>query len=218
MQKDSHHHLKEIWQQVPPNYYQNGVKKNMLQRYWHTNKLVEVILAIRKRKISPENILDMGCASGWFLSKIAKVFKDSDCYGIDVYKEAVDFGKKKYKKITFRKEDIHNVSYKSNSFDVIICTEVLEHVVDPLQVLKEIKRLLRRNGVAVIEMDTGNFLFRAIWYWWTHLRHGVWEDAHIHAFNAKKLEKLIRKSGLLIQEKKIFNFSMAVVFTATKKS
>lgn len=209
-------HLEHIWHQVPPNYYQNGVKKNILQRMWHTGKLKTIADMIARYAKNPQTILDMGCASGWFLSELSKKFKKAKCLGIDVYRDAIQYGKKKYKKISFRCEDIHEISAKNNSFDIVICAEVLEHVVDPLKVLKEIKRVVKKDGIAVIEMDTGNFLFQAIWYWWTHMRHGVWEDAHIQVFNAEKLEKLIVQSGFTIVKKKTFNFSMAIAFVVRK--
>jgi len=65
-------------------------------------------------------------------------------------------------------------------------------------------------------MDTGNILFQLIWYWWAHVRHGVWQEAHIHAFNTQKLERMIRKSGFSITRKKIFNLTMGVAFRMQK--
>lgn len=207
--------LEEIWHEVPPDYYQNGVKNNILQKIWHSGKLRATIGLAPK---DPKTILDVGCASGWFLSEVAKVYKQSKCTGIDVYDDAIAYGRKKYKKLELVKGDGHKIPFNKASFDFIICNEVLEHVENPEKVLLEIKRVLKPNGVAVIEMDSGNFLFRAVWHWWTHMRRGVWKDAHIHVFNAQKLEKMIKKCGFKIEEKKFFNFSMAVAFKAVPKN
>jgi len=48
--------------------------------------------------------------------------------------------------------DVHNLKIKSNSFDTIIATELLEHCHSPKIVVKEIYRLLRKNGSAVISV------------------------------------------------------------------
>lgn len=207
----SHFHkgLEEIWHQVPPDYYQNGVSRNMLQRMWHSGKVKAVLDLI---DIKPKNILDIGCASGWFLSQIAKHYTDAICSGIDVYKKAIDHGAKQYKHLRLIYGDAHALPFNNNSFDLVVCAEVLEHVLKPEQVLDEIKRVLRKDGTAIIEMDTGNYLFKLAWYWWTHVRHGVWKDSHIHAFNTKKLEQMIKKKGFLITKKMIFNNTMAVAF------
>jgi hypothetical protein len=65
-------------------------------------------------------------------------------------------------------------------------------------------------------MDSGNLLFRLAWYWWTNLRNGVWKDSHIHVFNAKILENLLKKSKMVIVRRKYFNMSMGVAFLMKK--
>lgn len=206
--------LEEIWHQVPPDYYQKGVERNVLQRLWHTGKLKVTTSLIRSE--TPQRILDVGCAGGWFLSKIAEKYPEAECVGVDVYAPAVTYAKKQYPRITFFKADGHKLPFRSNSFDVILCTEVLEHVEDPGAVVAELHRVLKPGGEAIIEMDSGNWLFRAAWYWWTNLRNGVWKDSHIHVFNTTVLEKLLKQSKLRIREKKVFNYSMAVAFRLQK--
>lgn len=71
--------LKEILEEVPPDYYQKGVKNNLLQRLWHTGKLKAVIKFIIRE---PKKILDVGCASGWFLNKVSENCKYAKCYGV----------------------------------------------------------------------------------------------------------------------------------------
>lgn len=214
--KKTHHSnedLEYIWDQVPPDYYQKGINNNLLQRLWHKRKLKAVLELIPKK---PRTILDVGCASGWLLSEIAKRYPHVQCTGIDVYRKSIEYGKRRYKHLRLFCADAHNLPFPDHSFDLIVCTELLEHVIYPEKVLSEIKRVLKPQGFAIIEMDTGNFLFKVIWYWWTNLRKGVWKDAHIHSFNTKRLEELIIESNFKILNKKIFNFSMAVAFCLRK--
>ena len=46
--------------------------------------------------------------------------------------------------------DIQNIDYKSNSFDLILCNHVLEHVLDDKKALKELYRLLKPSGITII--------------------------------------------------------------------
>ncbi|MBI2031372.1 MAG: class I SAM-dependent methyltransferase [Candidatus Levybacteria bacterium] len=207
--------LQDIWKEVPPDYYQKGVKKNILQRTWHKGKLKTILSFIEDY---PQSILDVGCASGWFLNEVSRKFPKAECTGIDPYEDAIKYGKKKYEKLNLIVADGHDIPLPSSTFDLVICSEVLEHVANPEKVVGEIKRVMAPNGIALIEMDSGNILFRMIWYWWTHMRKGVWQHAHLHSFNAKKLEKIIKKGGLIIVEKKVFNFTMAVTYKTKKKS
>lgn len=209
--------LEEIWNQVPPDYYQNGVSKNLLQRIWHTRKLKNVLKLVDSVGICPKNILDVGCASGWFLSKVKLRYPKSRCIGVDIYKKAIEYGKKRYKSLELIHADAHTLPFTDNSFDLVICTEVLEHVVSPEKVLKEIERVLSPSGTAIIEMDTGSFLFKVVWYWWNNMMRGVWKDSHIHMFNTTILQNMIKKNGFLITGKRIFNFTMGVAFCLEKK-
>lgn len=208
--------LEDIWHQVPIDYYQRGVRDNYLQRLWHNGKLKTVFRLIDLSGKKPRKVLDVGCASGWFLSKIKERYPKAECTGIDVYKKAIDYGREIYKDLKLLSVDAHDLPFRESSFDLIICTEVLEHVENPEKVLSEIKRLLTPKGIAIIEMDSGNFLFRIIWYWWTNTRNGAWKDAHIHKFNTHILEEKINKSGFKISDKRVFNYTMGVVFCLSK--
>lgn len=207
-----HKDLEKIWKQVPPDYYQKGIRTNLLQKFWHTRKLKAILELI---SVYPISILDVGCASGWFLNEISKRYPNAQCTGIDVYNKAIFYGKKKYKNLHLFQADAHNIPYPDNSFNVVICTEVLEHVSNPEKVLQEIKRVLKRDGIAIVEMDTGNWMFKSIWHIWTNIFRGVWRDSHIHTFNTQLLQKMISKNKFSVN-KNIFNFTMAVAFRLKK--
>ncbi len=46
--------------------------------------------------------------------------------------------------------DICNLEFGDNSFDMLICNHVLEHIKDDIAAMKEIKRVLKKNGVAIL--------------------------------------------------------------------
>ncbi len=208
--------LRKIWHQVPPDYYQNGVKSNLLQGVWHSGKLKAVFDLIDNSTDHPKKILDIGCASGWFLSMISNRYPNAKCIGLDIYKKAIEYGQERYENLEFLYADAHKLPFKNESFDLVICTEVLEHVENPEKVLTEIKRVLTPKGIAMVEMDTGNILFRLVWHWWTNIRHGVWKDSHIHKFNTKILESIISEAGFFVLSRKVFNYTMGIVFCLKK--
>jgi len=208
---DKHNHIIE---QVPVDYYQKGIERNILQRIWHNNKLKIVVDFIPD---VPKTILDVGCASGWFISKISKKFSKAKCYAIDIYDKGIKYAKKTYPKIEFKVADAHKIPYKKNTFDLVICTEVLEHLDTPKSAILEIKRVLKKGGLSIIELDSGNLLFSLVWYIWRKLWGKVWNDSHLHSFNIKKMEKMIISCGFSILRKEKFNFGMAIVFLISNK-
>ena len=156
--------LKEIWAQVPSDYYDLGIQNNLLQKMWHSRKLAQVLKQLPKKPKPNLKILDVGCSSAVLTTEIAKSLPKSKVTGLDSYKSAIDLAKKKYPHISFVVADAHKIPFKDNIFDILICTETLEHVVDPKGVLLEIKRVLKKDGAAIISMDSGSLPFRIIWY------------------------------------------------------
>ena len=201
--------LKEIWAQVPLDYYDKGIKNNPFQKLWHTHKLSQVLKLLPK---DAKRILDVGCSSGIITVEIAKNLPQSQTVGLDSYKDVIVFARSKYPHIDFVIADAHRIPFKNKSFDLVICTETLEHVLDPQRVLLEIKRVLKKRGKAIISMDSGSFLFKTVWYFWTKTKGKVWDNAHLHEFNAQVLENLIRKSGFKIRKKLSSHLGMAVTF------
>ncbi len=202
--------LEEIIEQVPPDYYQ---KSNFLQRFWHAGKLRTITKLV---SFDPETILDVGCASGHFLYDISIIFPNSSCTGVDIYNRAVSYGKKKYHNINFYIGDAHKLPFANKAFDLVLCTEVLEHVQEPEKVLFELKRVIKKDGSIIIELDSGSMLFTIIWFIWKKFRGKVWKNSHLHSFNLKNLEKLIILSGLSIKKKKKFNLGMGVAYLISK--
>lgn len=206
--------LVKIWNQVPADYYEKGIKSNILKRHWHTLKINTFQRLISK--LNPKTILDVGCASGRMANEVSKIFPKAKISAIDIYSNAINFGKKKYPNINFKLSDAHKLPFKKNSFDLVICYEVIEHVIDPGKVLAEIKRVLKPNGRAIVAMDSGNWLFRIIWFISEKTISKVWQGAHLHPFKHIELEKEIKKATLKIIKKKFSHYSMEVSFLLKK--
>lgn len=95
-----------------------------------------------------ESILEVGCGGGHVLS----LFRDAKVTGVDVSGEMLEKARKNLAgyDATLLKGDIGDVGLEDHSFDGIVCTEVLEHVVDPEHVLRNIQRLVKPTGRVVI--------------------------------------------------------------------
>lgn len=206
--------LQSILKQVPVDYYESGKKSNVFQKIWHGKKW-----EILNKQLTgfPKKILDSGCASGHIAHLIKEKFPDSEVFGVDIYSPAITYAKKIYPNIEFKVADAQELPFKSNLFDVVLSSEVLEHVVDPKKTLLEIKRVLNPKGYAIVEMDSGSVLFSIVWYLWKKLGPGaVWRNSHLTHFNSEILEKLIRNSGFKVINKKFSMFGMAVFFKLRK--
>ncbi len=124
--------------------------KNPLIKYVHMGRLKKIISLIPKKKNM--KILDAGCGEGQLLSMVSKKFGlfNPKLYGTDITAISLESAKKRIKNAKFSLQDLKNLDYKDEFFDVIMCTEVIEHVPEYKKVLKEFERILKKGGLLII--------------------------------------------------------------------
>ena len=106
------------------------------------------LTAIHSHIDKQSNILDIGCRTGiylWFLRQTG--FKN--LYGIEVHDGSVEVAQKRGLNVI--QGDAHKLPYEDNYFSAVSCTQVVEHFHSPQIVFKEIKRVLKDDGVLWID-------------------------------------------------------------------
>lgn len=98
-----------------------------------------------------ENFLDIGCGTGYFLSKIAPIVENA--YGIEPH----EYNNSKFENII--SGTIENIPFDNNTFDFVSCFDVLEHVENPQEALDGILRVLKPGGFAIITVPACQFLY-----------------------------------------------------------
>src|SRR3989304_7341916 len=201
MKNTSKKELHDLHEHVPSNWYYQSLKIDPLQRYWHNRRFEEVGEVLEK---TDGEILDIGCADGVFSKVILNGTSAKKLIGIDFIKGSVEWASnhwKKDKKLNFRIGDAQKLNFKSGSFSAVFAIEVLEHVYDPVKVLKEIKRLLKKNGYALFLVPSDSLLFRIVWFLWLNFypRGWVWKDAHVQTYRDNLLPAMCREAGFKIE-------------------
>jgi len=85
-----------------------------------------------------KKVLDVGCGDLIYKS----LFKEQDLIGIDVEES----GRKSNQKNPDFYFDGINIPFEENTFDLVLCTEVIEHAVEPEELINEIRRVLKPSG------------------------------------------------------------------------
>jgi ubiquinone/menaquinone biosynthesis C-methylase UbiE len=114
-----------------------------------------------------DRILDIGCGPGTITCDLAADHvPQGSVVGLDASESVIAQADKTAKErgipnIEFVAGDAYHLSYEDGSFDVVACHQVLQHVNDPVGLLKEMKRVCKRGGiVAARESDYDGF----VWY------------------------------------------------------
>ncbi len=116
--------------------------KNPIQKFLIKNFYSSLISLAKSLKV--ESILDAGCGEGFTMDKLLKSDVGKKIEGIEYSKDALSFGKKLFPDLIFKQGSIYKLPYKDNSFDLIICTEVVEHLDTPAKALKEMLRVSKK--------------------------------------------------------------------------
>jgi len=153
-----------------------------------------------------DKLFDVACGEGRLLFKIARNFKE--LWGIDISQERIkraeqEKKQRNLKNVNFKIVDVdQGLPFKDGYFDVVTAVAALAYFFDPYFVLREIKRVLKKNGVFIAEVPNLAYLPRRASLLlgkqpWTSAGEG-WDGGHLHYFTQESLEKLIKDSGFKI--------------------
>jgi 2-polyprenyl-3-methyl-5-hydroxy-6-metoxy-1,4-benzoquinol methylase len=89
-------------------------------------------------------VLDIGCGEGYLLKFLNDQIKGWHLEGFDISEELVNRARQRVLGVNLSVRDIYNCGYQDASFDLVLSTEVLEHLEDPQRALNEIRRLTKK--------------------------------------------------------------------------
>jgi 2-polyprenyl-6-hydroxyphenyl methylase/3-demethylubiquinone-9 3-methyltransferase len=112
-------------------------------------------------------VLDVGCGGGLACEPLAK--RGANVSGIDLSQNSINVAQahatENHLPIDYRVANAENLPYEDNTFDVVLCFDVLEHVADLERVVSEISRVLKSNGIFLFDTINRNFKSRAVMIW-----------------------------------------------------
>jgi len=173
--------------------------KNPVGRFFLNNFLNTVVKTTRPLNI--DTVLDAGCGEGFTLDrlqkeKIGKVFE-----GIEYDGQAVLQANTMYPKLKIIKGDIYKLPYKNNSFDLVICTEVLEHLDNPKKAYRELIRVSRKY-VLISVPNEPFFTIQRIARFQNILHLGAHPE-HIQHWTYKAFTSFVKVKGVKIVTRKL---------------
>ena len=132
-------------------------------------------------------LLEIGCASGFFLSEVKDHVKTVT--GVELTKEYVNYAQKKGFNVKESLDDIDD-----ETFDLIFMFHVLEHINDPINFLKNVRKKLSHNGKLIIEVPNVEDILVSVYKIKNHLNF-YWEIAHNYYFSRKTLGRVLEQAS-----------------------
>ncbi|HVS48450.1 MAG TPA: class I SAM-dependent methyltransferase [Candidatus Dormibacteraeota bacterium] len=167
----------------PRPWYMNGLKL----RY-----LLDDLAGVHGR------VLDVGCGGGSVAKAVKRERPDLDVFGCDLSESALKIAGATPEGVDFRLATAERLPFADGEFDFVWIFDVLEHVEDPEQVLREVARVLKPGGGFHIVLPLEGqpwTLYRLVGCgtrWTAKVRHG----GHIQIFSADRFRSLAAASGV----------------------
>jgi 2-polyprenyl-3-methyl-5-hydroxy-6-metoxy-1,4-benzoquinol methylase len=174
------------------NFYPDDYAPHSINNKQHKSKL-PLPNKILQKITDQTKVLDVGCGNGGFLARLKKI-TNCKIFGLDISENAVKAARKLYN-IDIFCGTIFDAPYQNESFDIITAHHYIEHVNDPLSVLKKMYTLLKPNGQLILKtpnIDSFNArIFKDKWYPLDCPRH-------LFLFSPQTLAKMLKKTGFTI--------------------
>ncbi|UCD54933.1 MAG: class I SAM-dependent methyltransferase [Candidatus Omnitrophota bacterium] len=170
----------------------------------HMKKCEKRMRIIEKIKPNKGNLLDAGCGRGELVYVAGK--RNWRATGIEISEDFARYAREKFN-ITVLVGDINHLELRRETFDVACLNSVIQYVRDPLNCLKEINALLKKDGVLYIEVRNEDALVFKIGDFFLSMITGekvttrlspLFPSFQIYGFNKKSLLEALKKAGFKI--------------------
>jgi SAM-dependent methyltransferase len=142
----------------------------------------------------PGRMLDVGCGSGWFISKMRD--KGWDVWGVEPNVAAAKYGAQK-KGLDIFPGSLLDARFASESFDYVRLNHSFEHIEHPGLVLNEIHRIMANNGKLMIGVpNRAGFNARIFGPYWWHLALPL----HTFSYSVDTLSRMLQKYRFNIEQ------------------
>lgn len=176
--------------------YLKHANSNPVQKYLIGNFYKNVYSMLKP--LRSVKILDVGCGEGFTLKKLEEKRIGKTLVGVDNTATAIKIGRNIYPHLDLRKGDIYKLDFPDNEFDLVLCTEVLEHLKDPKAAVEELKRVSRKY--ILFSVPNEPFFIIANFLRGKYLKSLGNHPEHINHWSFFSFEKFLRKNGLHISK------------------
>jgi len=206
------------YEELESRIYETKKKRNIIEKIFHSRRFHIAKELVRKYYIDGDIILDVCCGfCDWNEDKLPVI-------GMDISNKSLNIAIKSGRISKKIKTDVLKNKLKDNYADIIICTGTFEHFKYPNELMKEVNRLLKPNGIIIISVPYESYV--GLWRPLIGIKcfiegtikkrlYYVKKLGHINRFTPKTLIPLVANGGFKVLEL-INNMTMDFFIVAKK--
>lgn len=161
------------------------------------------LLKLLPQDIKIEKSLDVGCGLGKTSAYLKSKYKIKETVGIEYVPEIAQAAKANIDRVYSLSVDQDELPFSKDEFDLILLADILEHLVDPWIVLKNLTSYLNKDGLVLIStpnVQHFRIFLNLIKGKWEYKEAGVLDKTHLRFFTKKSLIELLSIADLEITD------------------
>ncbi len=120
---------------------------------WHLQAVMDQLVELIDQA-QPGSLLDAGCGEGFVAGDLARRRPEIAVTGVDLSPEAIAYAQERFGKLArFRTGSVYKLPFSDRSFDLVLCSEVLEHLDEPEKAIAELKRVARSHVLITVPLE-----------------------------------------------------------------
>jgi O-antigen biosynthesis protein len=163
----------------------------------------------------PGRVLDVGCSTGYLAERLQQ--RGSTVIGIDMDERAAELARRFCEAVYVGDIETMELPFEPESFDAVVCGDLIEHLRDPQGVLARLRPLLRPGGRLVLSTpNIANWAMRLslLFGRFRYTEWGILDRTHTRLFTRKTLRECLEAAGYRIQ---VFDHTVPVPVLSTPR-
>ena len=199
-------------------YFEQSKSKNPIRSWFHTRRQEITNYIVQANYCKSNNIYDFGSGNCvWNFSSLPVI-------GVDLNEQMLKFAMDNKRIIGYKVEDIKKTSLDNESADLIVASEVLEHITNYELAVKEIWRTLKPGGTAIISVpyDTNLSFWKPLFFVQCLIQGYIFNDkyykekcGHVNHFSPTSIKNKFEKTGFILKQQ--FDMRRFTIFTVFTK-
>jgi len=168
---------------------------------YYGNTRAEILSLLPERV---DRILEIGCGAGNTLQRIKAEKGCAWAGGAELFPDAAREARSKIDQVYEGNIESMELPIPEGSLDVILCLDVLEHLVDPWRMIQRLHPLLKQGGVLIASIPNVRYYKISLALLckgeWEYGEEGILDRTHLRFFTLASARRLMESSGLRIDE------------------
>lgn len=168
--------------------------KNPIQKFLIKQFYKKIFFILKSKKI--KSVVDIGCGEGFGMEQLYKNHIGNSYVGLDSSSVALKTAKKIHPQFKYVKGSIYNSPFRDKQFDLVMCSEVLEHLTYPDKAILELQRISKKYILISVPFEP--------WFRIMNFARGKYlanlgnHPEHINWWGKRSLRELLNKNLTII--------------------